>query len=105
MEIVSCFNAVVTKNTHGASSNLFALCRELSDFVPRASSALRSFPTYLALNFPHFLDARGKRLKFQINMQPGFKKFLSGLLDLSFYWVTNTHLFFRFSNASFLSWM
>ena len=55
------------------SSNLFLPCRKFSDFVPRASSALRNFKTFLSVDSAHLLDALGKRLKFHINIQTGLK--------------------------------
>ena len=67
---------------------------EFSNFAPRASSALRNFPTFLALDFSQLSDALRKR----------FKKLLNELLDLSFYWVIISSIF-RSSNTSFLSWM
>ena len=93
-----------TKETQRISSNLFVLGRKFSNSVPRASSALRYFPTFFALDFSQLSDALRKRFKFHINMQQGLKKLLNGLLDLSFYWVIITFIF-RSSNTSFLSWM
>ena len=93
-----------TKKTQGISSKLFVLGRKFSNFVPRASSVLRNFPTFLALDFSQLSDALRKRLKFHIIVRQGFKKLLNGLVDLSFYWVIISSIF-RSSNTSFLSWM
>ena len=83
----------------GISSNLLAVGRKFSSFVPRASSTLRNFPTFLALDFSQLSDALTKRLKFHINVRQGLKKVLNGLLDLSFYWVIISSIF-RSSNTS-----
>ena len=64
-----------TKKTQGISSNLFVLGRKFSNFVPRASSALRNFPTFLALDFSQLSDALRKRLNFHINVQQGLKNY------------------------------
>ena len=94
---------MVTKKTQVISSN-FALAREISDLVLRISSALRSFPIFLTLDFLRLLDAQGNVLKFRINLQKDLTKLLNGLLNLAFYWVTITYIF-RSSDTSFLSWM
>ena len=83
----------------GISSNLLAVGRKFFSFVPRASSTLRNFPTFLALDFSQLSDALTKRLKFHINVRQGLKKVLNGLLDLSFYWVIISSIF-RSSNTS-----
>ena len=95
---------MVTRKTQVISSNFFALAREISDLVLRISSALRSFPIFLILDFLRLLDAHGKVLKFCINVQKDLAKLLNGLLDLAFYWVTITSIFYS-SGTSFLSWM
>ena len=74
-----------TKKTQGISSNLFVLGRKFSNFVPRASSAFRNFPTFLALDFSHLSDALRKRLKFHVSVRQGLEKLLNGLVDLFFY--------------------
>ena len=103
--IVFCVSYLIfSKKTEGISSNLFVLGWEFSNFVPGASSALRSFLTFLALDFPQLSDALRKRLKFHINERHGLKILLNGLLDLSFYWVIISSIF-RSSNTSLLSWM
>ena len=48
------------------------------------TNALRNLPTFFALDFQQLLDAPGKRLKYDINVQQGFKKLLNSLLDSSF---------------------
>ena len=78
--------------------------REFSNFVPTASSALRNFPTFLALDFPQLSDLLRKRLTFHINVRQDLKKLLNGLLDFSFYWVIISSIF-RSSNTSLLSLM
>ena len=93
---------MVTKNTEGISSNSIVLFQKFADFIPRASSALRSFPTFLALDFSDLLDALGKMLKLHIIIQPGLKKLLDGFLDLSFYRVNNTSIF-SFLQCKFLA--
>ena len=93
-----------TKKTQGISSKLFVLGRKFFNFVPRASSVLRNFPTFLALDFSQLSDALRKRLKCHIIVRQGFKKLLNGLIDLSFYWVIISSIF-RSSNTRFLSWM
>ena len=55
------------------------------NFVLRTSRPLRDFSTLLSPDFLNLLDTLGKRLKFDINIQQGFKKVLNGLLNLSFY--------------------
>ena len=77
----------------GICSNIFALGLKFSDFVPKASSVLRNFPTFLALDFPQLSDALRKRVRFHINLRKGLKRALNGLLDLSLYWVTITSIF------------
>ena len=52
-----------------------------------------AFPTFLTLDFALLLVALRNRLKFHINLVQGFKKLLSGFLDLSFYSVTITFTF------------
>ena len=93
-----------TKKTQGISSKLFVLGRKFFNFVPRASSVLRNFPTFLALDFSQLSDALRKRLKCHIIVRQGFKKLLNGLIDLSFYWVIISSIF-RSSNTRFLYWM
>ena len=95
---------IFTKRTQGISSNLFVLGREFSNFVPTASSALRNFPTFLALDSPQLSDPLRKRLTFHINVRQDLKKLLNGLLDFSFYWVIISSIF-RSSNTSLLSLM
>ena len=110
--IVFCVSYIVfTKKTQGISSNLLVLGREVSNFVPTASSTLRNFPTFFALDFPQLSDALRKSLKFHINVRQGLKKLLNGLLDLSFYWFIISSIWviissiFLSSNTSFLCWM
>ena len=43
------FHTMFTKKTHGIYFNLYVLGRKFSDFVPKASSALRNFPTCFTL--------------------------------------------------------
>ena len=95
---------MVTKKTKVVSSNLFVRAREISDLVPRITSALRSFPIFLNLDFPQLLDTQGKILKFRIIVQKDLTKLLNGLLDLPFYWVAITPIFCS-ADISFLSWM
>ena len=59
---------MVTEKTKVVSSNLFVRAREISDLVPRITSALRSFPIFLNLDFPQLLDTQGKMLKFRKNV-------------------------------------
>ena len=100
--IVFCVSYIVfTKKTQGISSNLLVLGREVSNFVPTASSTLRNFPTFFALDFPQLSDALRKSLKFHINVRQGLKKLLNGLLDLSCCWIIISSIF-RSSNTSFL---
>ena len=102
---VFCVSYIIfTKKTQGISSNLFVLDRGFSNFVPTASSALRNFPTFLALDFPQLSDPLRKRLTFHINVRQDLKKLLNGLLDFSFYWVIISSIF-RSSNTSLLSLM
>ena len=98
------FNTIVIKKMQGVSSNLIVLGWKFSNFVPRASKAVRIFPTTFTLDFSQLLDSLGKRLEFHIKVQEGLKKLLNGLLDLSFYWLTIKSIF-RPSNTSYLSWM
>ena len=51
----------------------------------RASSTLRNFATFFALDFLQLLDALGKRWKYDIILQQGFRKLLNGLLDSPFF--------------------
>ena len=88
----------------GICSNIFALGLKFSDFVPKASSVLRNFPTFLALDFPQLSDVLRKRVKFHINLWKVLKRVLNGLLDLSLYWVTITSIFLS-SNTGLLSKM
>ena len=48
---------------------------EFSNFAPRASSTLRNFPKFLALDFSQLSDALRKRLNFHINVQQGLKNY------------------------------
>ena len=48
------------------------------------TSTLRNFATFFALDFLQLLDALGKRWKYDIILQQGFKKLLNGLLDSPF---------------------
>ena len=66
----------------GISSELLAVGRKFSSFVPRASSTHRNFSTFLALDFSQLSDALTKRLKFHINVRQGLKKVLNGLFIL-----------------------
>ena len=102
--IVFCISHSVYKEN--AKNFLQVVCtgRKFSYFVSMASSTLRNFPKFFALNFWQLSDALRRRLKFYINVQQGLKRFLNRLLNLSFYWVTITSIF-RSSNTSFLSWM
>ena len=68
----------------GVSSNLIVLGWKFSDVVPRASNAVRIFPTTFTLDFSQLLDSLGKRLKFHIKVQEGLKKLLNGFVRLIF---------------------
>ena len=50
------FNIMVTKKIQVVSSNLFVFAREISDFIPWITSALRGFPIFLNLGFPQLFD-------------------------------------------------
>ena len=102
--LVHVLKRMVTQKTQVVSSNLFVLAREISDLIPRITSALRSFPIYLNLDFSQLLDTQGKMLKFRINAQKDLAKLLNVLLDLPFHWVPITSIF-RSSDIGFLSWM
>ena len=95
---------MVTKKTQLVSSNLVVLAREISDLVPRITSALKSFSIFLNLDFPQLLDTQGKMLRFHIIVQKDSAKLLNGLLDLPFYWVPITPIFCS-ADIGFLSWM
>ena len=97
-------NVMVTKTTQIVSSNLFVPAREISDLSPRITSALRSFPIFLNIDFPQLLDIQEKMLKFHINVQKDLTKLMNGLLDLPFCWVTITSIF-RSANIGFFPWM
>ena len=64
------------------------------------TSTLRNFATFFALDFLQLLDALGKRWKYDIILQQGFKKLLNGLLDSPFLGVTIASIF-RSSSTSF----
>ena len=63
----SVFHITFIKKTQKIPSNLFALDQTFPDFVNRASSVLRNFPTFLALSFSQLSDTLRKGLKFHIN--------------------------------------
>ena len=87
-----------TKKTQGISSNLFPLGRKFSNLVPRASSALRNLPTFLALDFSQLSDALRKKL---INVRQGLKKttewVVKFILLLDYHLIHISFLQYKFS--------
>ena len=77
---------MITKKMQRIFPNFYVLGRKFADFVPRASSALITFVTFFAVDFPQLLDVLEKGLKYDINVEQGFKKLLNSLLDSSFLW-------------------
>ena len=69
--------------TQRVSPNALVFSRKFSSTLSGIYRVIRNFPTFLTLDFPLLLVALGNRLKFRINLVQGFKKLLSGFLDLS----------------------
>ena len=95
-------NVMVTKVTQIVSFNLFVPAREISDLIPRITSALRSFPIFLNIDFPQLLDIQEKMLKFHINVQKRFKKTPEWAVRLTLL-LGYHHIHFSFRQYWFLS--
>ena len=93
---------MVTKKTKVVSSNLFVRAREISDLVPRITSALRSFPIFLNLDFPQLLDTQGKMLRFCINVQKKFIKIPKWAVRITLF-LGFHHIHFSFRRYWFLA--
>ena len=87
--LYSVFDTILVKKMQGISIKLFVLGRKFPNFVPRASSTLRNFPMFFAIDFWQYSDGLRKRLKVHVNVQQGLKRLMNRLLDLYFYWVTS----------------